>query len=73
MRDRLERDRDRVTDIHLWQVGPGRLACIVALVSDAPHPPSAYKARFMDIPELSHVTVEVETCPGRAPHLRKVA
>ena len=35
VRDRLERDRDRVTDIHLWQVGPGHLACIVALVSDA--------------------------------------
>jgi len=73
VRDRLERDRDRVTDIHLWQVGPGHLACIVALVSDAPHPPSVYKARLVDIPELSHVTVEVEPCPGHHPHLRKVA
>ena len=59
--------------IHLWQVGPGHLACIVALVSDAPHPPSVYKARLVDIPELSHVTVEVEPCPGHHPHLRKVA
>ena len=60
-----------MTDIHLWQVGPGHLACMVALVSDAPHPPSVYKARLVDIPELSHVTVEVEPCPGH--HLRRVA
>jgi cation diffusion facilitator family transporter len=73
VRDRLERDGDRVTDIHLWQVGPGHLACIVALVSDAPHSPSVYKARLVDISALSHVTVEVEPCPGHHPHLRKVA
>jgi cation diffusion facilitator family transporter len=73
VRGRLERDGDRVTDIHLWQVGPGHLACIVALVSDAPQPPSDYKARLVDISALSHVTVEVEPCPGHHPHLREVA
>jgi cation diffusion facilitator family transporter len=73
VRDRLERDGDRVTDIHLWQVGPGHLACIVALISNAPHQPSVYKARLVDISALSHVTVEVELCPGHHPHLREVA
>jgi Co/Zn/Cd efflux system component len=37
--DRLERDGNRVTDLHPWQIGPGHLACIVALVSDASHTP----------------------------------
>ena len=39
VRNRLERDGDRVIDLHLWQIGPGHLACIVALVSDASHTP----------------------------------
>jgi cation diffusion facilitator family transporter len=73
VRDRLERNDDRLTDLHLWQVGPGHLAIIVALVSDAPASPSIYKARLTDIPELSHVTVEVERCPGDHPHLRRAA
>ena len=73
VRNRLERDGDRVTDLHLWQIGPGHLACIVALVSDASHSPSAYKARLAGIPGLSHVTIEVEPCPGHHPHLRQVA
>ena len=73
VRERLERDGDRVTDLHLWQVGPGHLACIVALVSDAPRPPSAYKAQLAGVQGLSHVTVEVEPCPGEHPHLRVAA
>jgi Co/Zn/Cd efflux system component len=44
VRDRLERDGDRMTDFHLWQIGPGHLAIIVSLVSDAPAAPSTYKA-----------------------------
>jgi cation diffusion facilitator family transporter len=73
VRDRLECDGDRMTDFHLWQVGPGHLAIIVSLVSDAPAAPSSYKARLTGIPRLSHVTVEVEACPGDHPHLRKAA
>lgn len=73
VRQRLEQHGDRVTDLHLWQVGPGHVACIVALVSDAPLAPSVYKARLADVPSLSHVTVEVEPCPGEHPHLRAAA
>lgn len=73
MRERLERGGDRVTDLHLWQVGPGHLAAIVALVSDAPQPPSVYKTQLADLPGLSHVTVEVEPCRGEHPRLRAAA
>jgi cation diffusion facilitator family transporter len=73
VRDRLECGGDRMTDFHLWQVGPGHLAIIVSLVSDAPAAPSSYKARLTGIPGLSHVTVEVEACPGDHPHLREAA
>lgn len=59
---RLERGGDRLTDLHLWRVGPGHLAAIVSIVSDAPEPPERYKARIADLPTLSHVTVEVHPC-----------
>lgn len=57
---------DRISDLHLWRVGPGHHAAVVSLVSDRPQPPAAYKARLADIAGLSHVTIEVQPCPG--PH-----
>jgi cation diffusion facilitator family transporter len=62
IRERLETRGDLVTDLHLWQIGPGHRAAIVSLVSDHPLPPSHYKARLSGLHGLSHVTVEVETC-----------
>ena len=62
IRDRLETNGDRVTDLHLWQVGPGHRAAVVSLVSDDPQSPSIYKGRLGGLHNLSHVTVEVETC-----------
>ncbi|MDP4003907.1 CDF family Co(II)/Ni(II) efflux transporter DmeF [Methylobacterium sp. NEAU K] len=66
IRARLEKDGDRVSDLHLWQVGPGHRAAVIALVSDAPQPPAHYKARLAGVRGLSHVTVEVQPCPGHA-------
>jgi cation diffusion facilitator family transporter len=60
IRARLEAGGDRVTDLHLWQVGPGHRAVVVSLVSDTPLPPASYKQRLRDLGTLSHVTVEVE-------------
>ena len=64
IRERLETNGDRVTDLHLWQVGPGHRAAVVSIVSDQPQSPAAYKRRLADVPCLSHVTVEVEPCQG---------
>jgi cation diffusion facilitator family transporter len=64
IRRRLEVAGDRVTDLHLWQVGPGHAALIAAIVSDHPQPPAAYKTRLHELAGLSHVTVEVHPCPG---------
>ncbi len=63
IRRRLEVAGDRVTDLHLWQLGPGHSALIAAIVSDHPQPPATYKSRLRGIPGLSHVTVEVHPCP----------
>ena len=59
IRQRLEAPADaRVTDLHLWQVGPGRYAAIVALAAAEPKPPAAYRARLGSDPRLAHVTIE---------------
>jgi cation diffusion facilitator family transporter len=61
---RLEQRGDRVSDLHVWRVGPGHLAAIISLVSDDPRDPHYYKERLAGLPGLSHVTVEVVRCPG---------
>jgi cation diffusion facilitator family transporter len=63
IRDLLETKGDRVTDLHLWQVGPGHRAAVISIVSDNPLPPATYKRRLRGLRGLSHVTVEVEMCP----------
>ena len=62
IRARLESGHDRVTDLHVWQLGPGHCAAVISLVSDAPLQPAIYKERLGDLKGLSHVTVEVERC-----------
>jgi cation diffusion facilitator family transporter len=62
IRARLEAGEDRITDLHVWQVGPGHCAAVISLVSHTPLPPAAYKERLRDLKALSHVTVEVECC-----------
>jgi len=63
IRDRLETKGDRVTDLHLWQVGPGHRAAVISVVSDHPQSPATYKRRLGGLRGLSHLTIEVETCP----------
>jgi cation diffusion facilitator family transporter len=67
IRDRLETQGDRVTDLHLWQVGPGHRAAVISVVSDNPLPPATYKSRLGGLQGLCHLTVEVEQCPPTAP------
>jgi len=65
IRARLEETHgDRVTDLHVWRVGPGRFAAIASLVSDDARAPEHYKERLTDIACLAHVTLEVNPCPG---------
>ena len=66
IRDRLETKGDRVTDLHLWQVGPGHRAAVISVVSDHPLAPAIYKRRLKGLRGLSHITVEVELCPHPA-------
>jgi cation diffusion facilitator family transporter len=60
IRSAVEGEGDaRVTDLHLWQVGPGRFAAIVAIAANNPAEPALYKARIGCDPRIVHITVEV--------------
>ena len=65
IRQRLEVGGDRVSDLHLWRLGPGHAGLIVSVVADHPQPPSIYKQRLAGIEGLSHVTVEVHAYEDR--------
>lgn len=63
IKERLEVNGDRVSDLHIWRVGPGHTALVASVVTDEPQDPLIYKAQLRGLPRLSHMTVEVHTCP----------
>ncbi|MGO9543371.1 MAG: CDF family Co(II)/Ni(II) efflux transporter DmeF [Rhodomicrobium sp.] len=67
MRVTLETGGDAVSDLHLWRVGPGHYAAMVSILSGNPKSPQAYKDKLAALPQLSHITIEVERCPGCEP------
>lgn len=60
-----ERPGDRLADLHVWSVGPGVSAAILAIVSDDPLRPQDYAAKLPADLGLGHVTVEVHRSNGK--------
>jgi cation diffusion facilitator family transporter len=59
----IEGDGDsRVSDLHLWRVAQNRFSCILSLVALNPAPLNAYKERLKNIDEISHLTIEINSC-----------
>jgi cation diffusion facilitator family transporter len=52
-------DGDRLTDLHLWRLGPGHIGAIVCVATRQPHDPGFYRQQLARFRSLSHVTVEV--------------
>jgi cation diffusion facilitator family transporter len=60
MRAVIETDGDRLTDLHLWRLGPGHLGVIVSVATRQERGPDYYQALLGRFRALSHVTVEVQ-------------
>lgn len=60
IRRTVETEEERITDLHVWQVGPGHHAVIVAIKSPSPQAPAFYRHKLAAIHELSHITVEID-------------
>lgn len=52
-------DDVRITDLHLWEIGPGRFGCVVSLVTNTPRDVGEYRSKLLAAVNLSHLTVEV--------------
>lgn len=63
----IESDADnRVTDLHVWQVGENCLSVILSLVTHHPQPPNYYKQLLKQLPSIAHIVVEVHPCQNEA-------
>ena len=62
IKTKIESDGDsQISDLHLWNVAPGRLAAIVSVVSHEQRQADEYKLRLSGL-GLAHVTVELNHC-----------
>lgn len=65
IRQRIESDSDNiVSDIHIWKVGPVDYAAVISLVTHFPRPAEHYKNLLEEFKEISHLTIEVNSCVG---------
>jgi len=63
VRHAIESDDARISDLHLWAIGPNIHAAIVSVVSHDPEAPAVYKQRIQaQCPSLVHITVEPQRC-----------
>lgn len=64
IREVIESDSDsRLTDLHVWSVGPAVYAASIAVVSSDPKTPEQYRSLLPADLGLAHTTVEVHRCP----------
>lgn len=59
LRSTIEQDGDRLTDLHLWRLGPGHFGAILSVVTTQGREAAFYRARLAGFKTLSHVTIEV--------------
>lgn len=55
----VESEGDRLTDVHLWRLGPGHLGAILSVMTAHPRDAGYYHRRLAGFGSLSHLTVEV--------------
>jgi cation diffusion facilitator family transporter len=59
MRATIESDGDRLTDLHLWRLGPGHLGAIVSVATQRQRGADYYQSLLRRFHALSHVTIQV--------------
>jgi cation diffusion facilitator family transporter len=60
VRSAIEHNRhNRITDLHIWSIGPGIYSATLTIVTDTPQPPSHYKELIPKDLGIVHLIVEV--------------
>jgi len=66
IREVFEADTDtKVTDLHVWSIGPEIYSAEIALVGHNPRSPAQYKELLPKSLGLVHISVEVHVCPDQ--------
>jgi cation diffusion facilitator family transporter len=60
LRQEIETDGDKLTDLHIWRLGPGHLGAVLSVVTGKNRGPQDYRDRLRHFASLSHITVEVQ-------------
>ena len=55
-------DNNRISDLHIWSIGPGIYSATITVVSDSPRTPEHYKSLIPGDLGIVHTTVEVHDC-----------
>jgi len=67
IRSSVERDGDsRISDLHVWSIGPGIYASEITIVAHNPATPDTYRERILKDARLEHITIEIHQCPETA-------
>jgi cation diffusion facilitator family transporter len=53
----------KVSDLHIWSIGPGIYSSEIGIVTKYPDSPNKYKALIPEDTGVVHATVEVHLCP----------
>ena len=63
IKSEIESDGDsKISDLHIWKVAQNKYACIVSVVTGRNYRLEEYKQRLAPLPELVHVTIEMNLC-----------
>ena len=57
----------RISDLHVWQVGRGKFACVAEVVTEDPVHPDHFKHALAIHEEIVHVTIEARTALSETP------
>ena len=57
----------RISDLHVWQVGRGKFACVAEVVTEAAVHPDHFKNALAIHEEIVHVTIEARTALSETP------
>ena len=66
IKDCIESDADnRVTDLHVWDLGGNSLSVAVSIVTHYPRPASHYKKLLSSVAQIHHSTIEIIICDDK--------
>jgi Co/Zn/Cd efflux system component len=60
VRQKIEREGDRLSDLHLWRLGPGHLGAIISVVTRSQRTTDDYRTMLSRFRSLSHLTIEIK-------------